>query len=384
MTVVHIAPTPFFSDRGCHIRILGMLRGLEQHQVKSILCTYHHGDDVDDIDSRRIATIKNYTKTGAGPDPLKLWADVKLLWLSLKTIWREKPDLIHGHLHEGAMIGWACRWLLIWRRIPLFADIQGSLSGELETFDYFAGKPWLGKLFRFLESMIVRLPRALTCSSQSSHDQLQQLFNLSSDRLLLAEDGLDDKMQFAASRSVDEDVVTLLYSGSLLEGKGLNQLLQILSKTLDRHDRVQALIIGYPLEKARQWLESEGLVERCELTGRISYFELPNYLARADIALEPKIAASGEGSGKVINYMAAGLPVVGFDTVNNRGFFDDSSLLAPPHDIDTFADILGRLIDDPELRQQVGESNRQRVAQRYNWRDVGAQIKDFYLQQGSL
>ena len=130
---------------------------------------------------------------------------------------------------------------------------------------------------------------------------------------------------------------------------------------------------------AEKWLQEEGLLNRSALTGPMSYFELPDYLARADIALEPKLAKSGEGSGKMINSMAAGLPVVGFNTANNRGFIEDSSLLAGKRDIEGFVDILDRLIEDAALRRQTGKQNRQRVQKMYNWHEVAGDIRSFYL-----
>ena len=45
-TVLHIAPTPFFSDRGCHIRICNEIKALIDCGMQVILCTYPLGDDV--------------------------------------------------------------------------------------------------------------------------------------------------------------------------------------------------------------------------------------------------------------------------------------------------------------------------------------------------
>ena len=208
---------------------------------------------------------------------------------------------------------------------------------------------------------------------------MREIFKLPEHRLLLAEDGLDDRMEFGKARKPEAETLTLLYSGSLLEGKGVRHLMEILKRTLARHEQVTALIIGYPVEKVQAWLEEEKLLDRCELTGRLSYFDLPDYLARADIALDPKLAESGEGSGKMINYMAAGLPVVGFDTANNRGFIDDESLLAAKRDIDGFVDILDRLVADPALRRATGEQNQKRVRKLYNWHEVAGDIRGFYL-----
>jgi len=48
----------------------------------------------------------------------------------------------------------------------------------------------------------------------------------------------------------------------------------------------------------------------------VDYFELPDYLLISDVAVEPKVDRAGEASGKVINYMGAGLPVVCFEGKN--------------------------------------------------------------------
>lgn len=55
--VVHIAPTPFFANRGCHIRILNEIRDLQQQGISVILCTYGLGNNPENIDIRRIARI---------------------------------------------------------------------------------------------------------------------------------------------------------------------------------------------------------------------------------------------------------------------------------------------------------------------------------------
>ncbi len=81
--VLHIAPTPFFADRGCHIRIEGIVRSLRVLDWDSVVCTYHHGYDVEGVETRRIGAIESYTQTAAGPNPWKLWADLKLLFLSM-------------------------------------------------------------------------------------------------------------------------------------------------------------------------------------------------------------------------------------------------------------------------------------------------------------
>src|SRR3990170_3194556 len=55
--VLMVAPTSFFADYGCHVRILEETRILQKlgHQVTIV--TYHNGKNVDGIDIRRTLPI---------------------------------------------------------------------------------------------------------------------------------------------------------------------------------------------------------------------------------------------------------------------------------------------------------------------------------------
>ena len=100
-----IAPTPFFADRGCHVRILGEVRALQAAGHRVTVCTYHHGREVEGIHTVRIPPVPGYRKLSAGPSHAKYLADPLLLLRCLREARRERPDVIHGHLHEGALIG---------------------------------------------------------------------------------------------------------------------------------------------------------------------------------------------------------------------------------------------------------------------------------------
>ena len=57
LKVLHIAPTPFFADRGCHIRIRNEIESLRDQDVEVTLCTYHQGRDVEGI--RTLSDLEN-------------------------------------------------------------------------------------------------------------------------------------------------------------------------------------------------------------------------------------------------------------------------------------------------------------------------------------
>jgi len=123
-----IAPTSFFSDYGGHIRILEETRALQARGVEVAIVTYYKGNDVPGLDIRRTVPLPWHTDYEVGSSRHKLAFDAYLAAKALAEARRFRPDIIHGHMHEGALIGGAPARLL---GVPLVFDFQGSLSAEM-------------------------------------------------------------------------------------------------------------------------------------------------------------------------------------------------------------------------------------------------------------
>ena len=388
LTVIHVVPTPFFADRGCHMRVRGLILSLQKLGVRNLLCTYHHGREVEGIEAIRIPTIPGYTKLEAGPSGYKYIADMLLLFKVCQIIWREQPDIIHGHLHEGTLIGWMARWLFFWRHISLVFDVQGSLVGELEAHGFFEKLRFLRPCFEGVEWLITRMPTHFFCSSKRSLNILRDNFSVADEKLSLVSDGTDtvkapahnmeilrQKLQLPADRPV------VIYTGALLEAKGLNDLCQLIQAAARSQIHCYFLIVGYPTESLETFLSDGNLQDWCTVTGRVPYEELSYYLSVAQLAIEPKGADSGEASGKLLNYMAAGLPVVCYDTPNNRdmlaegGFFADRA-----NGVDALVTTLKQALSDPEDAQRKGRIGTARIEQLFSWDSAATKVYNIYKQ----
>lgn len=386
-TILHIAPTPFFSDRGCHIRIAGVVRCLERQGYANEVCTYHTGKDVDDISTYRIGNIKGYTKTSAGPSPYKLWADLKLLYIVLRHYRLSKPLAIHAHLHEGVLIGLIVKILYFWRKTPLIADMQGSLAGELETYGVFKKYGFLRWPVKTIERILLKLSNKIVCSSQHSVELFCEIFPESADKITLAQDGADEPTPCSTAKldtlrstvGIDPEAVCIVYSGALLDSKGLQELKTLIFHARNAEQQLHFLIIGFPTEDLERYLEKHDLLSLCTLTGQLDFSALSEHLALATLAIDPKNSDAGEGSGKILNYMANSLAIVAFDTINNRKFLGSDTRLAK--NIDDAYDILILYAHDKKFARQEGEKNRERFIANYSWNVCERQLQSVY---GSL
>ena len=379
--VLNIVPTPFFAERGCHMRILGEMKALSNYGYDNTIVTYHNGRDVADLDIRRIINIPWYRKLEAGPSWHKFYIDFLLFIKALGVYLKEKPDIIYGHLHEGAFVGGLIKYLITFGRIPLVFDVQGSLTAELETFNWFRGiKKPLRWFFHTSEKFICKMPDFFICSSVSNGDIIKERFGIPEEKVKVVIDGvhtdffnIEPKESLKEELGIPRDVPVVIFTGALLAAKGVDNLVKVMPKVLKEVPDAHFLIVGYPVEETQAQVKDLGIGSNVRFTGMVDYFQLPNYLSISDIALEPKMDKAGEASGKVINYMGAGLPVVCFDSKNNRRFLAESGIYADNDSIDDFSSKIIWAIENPDRAAGLGELARKRVEEVFSW---NSSIKD--------
>lgn len=384
MKVLHIAPTPFFADRGCHIRILGEISALQENGVEVQLATYHLGRDIENVKTYRTIDVPWYKKLSVGGSWHKLYIDFFLLVVSVIVTIKFRPLLIHGHLHEGALIAKLTSWIVALGNIPVIFDVQGSLVGELKTYGMIGIKGFFNKLLLSIEKLICRLPDYIVCSSKANMKHIIEVMNISPNKVSELIDGIHsnmhrvtDKIALKKELNIKTERV-VLYSGSLLESKGINYFIKAIPKVVDRYKDVTFLIIGYPVVKVKALAEDLMIDNSISFLGRVDFFKLSEYLSIADIAIDPKVDKAGEGSGKIINYMGAGLPVVCFESMNNRDFLGENGLYAKSENSDDLAEKILLLLNDPVKCKELGARNRKRVNEQFSWKAKGKELINIY------
>jgi glycosyltransferase involved in cell wall biosynthesis len=389
--VLMIAPTSFFADYGCHVRILEETRILQKlgHQVTIV--TYHNGKNVDGIDIRRTLPIPWRQHYEVGSSRHKLVFDALLGLKTLEMLARGHFDVIHAHLHEGALIAHVLGKLF---GLPVVFDFQGSLTEEMIDHYFLHRESSFYRPLRALERWINRRSAVIFTSSAHAERHLLEHFDcdpaqvrvlpdcVNADAFRPAADfdaaglaELRNQLNIPAGRKV------IVYLGLLAEYQGTGLLLQALQRILSIHPDVYLLLMGFPgVQHYRQQAKALGIDHAITFTGRVSYHEVPRYLALGDVAVAPKISVT-EGLGKLLNYMATALPTVAFDTPVAREYLGAEGHLAVRGDVVSLADkIMVSLfpVATDTWGLEMGKRLRQRVIQHFAWDQAGQMIVSTY------
>ncbi len=386
--VLMIAPTSFFFDYGCHVRILEETRALQRsgHQVTVI--TYYLGRDLPNLEIVRTRPTPWRADYEVGSSLHKIAFDAFLGWTGLKTVLRRRFDIIHGHLHEGALIG---HFLSRIQRVPLVADFQGSMTGEMVDHHFLDPKgPWY-RWVRLLELRIDQLPDAIVTSTQQAAYMLERDLGTHSRRVYPLPDcvNLDffrpdvlSAEEIAAQRAamgIPPDRAVVVYLGLLADYQGTALLVQAARVLKQCNTNVHFLIMGFPdVPRYRQMASDLGVADRVTFTGKVPYEEAPAHLALGDIAIAPKLSTT-EGAGKILNYMAMTLPTVTFDNPASREYLGTLGVYAKrTGDAVSLADAVLSLLNAPQWRVELGQKLRARATRHFSWERSGRHLLNVY------
>lgn len=385
--VLMIAPTSFFADYGCHVRIYEEARILQQLGHKVTIVTYRNGSDVPGLNIERTLPIPWRQHYEVGSSRHKIAFDLLLGLKTFQLLLRRRYDVIHAHLHEGALIA-----VLLGRlfRVPVIFDFQGSLTEEMIDHKFLRRDSHFYQLLRRLESWINNRSPIIFPSSSEGRRVLIEKFGCGDAQVRTLSDRVDtDTFQLTEHYSgevlaiqrtqlgIPSDAKVIVYLGLLAEYQGTGLLLEAMQRILQHRSDVYLLLMGFPgIDIYQQKANALGIQDNVIFTGRISYREAaPLCLAVGDVAVAPKLSLT-ESAGKLLNYMAVGLPTVAFDTPVAREYLGRYGLLAERGNVQSLAEKLLIALASPEL----GAPLRQRAVQQFSWRAAGETIVAAYTE----
>ena len=381
-----IAPTSFFSDYGCHVRILEEARYLRSQGHQVAIATYHAGRNLDGLAIFRTPPIPWRVGYEVGSSRHKIGFDLLLAGRAALCMGQWRPDIIHAHLHEGALIGLALS--KAWSR-PLVCDLQGGLTSEMVDHGFVRKGGVAYRLFYQLERLINGAAPHILTSTQQTATLLRDQFGCAPERVTHIPDCVNTDVfapairdeawqQRKAAMGIPPERRVIVYLGLLAEYQGTGHLLRAAAELLRRRNDVHLLIAGFPnVSRYQEQAERLGIAARCAFPGRVPYEQAPELLALGDIAVCPKISAT-EGAGKLLNYMAMGLPTVAFDTSTNRDYLGPDGVYAAAGDSSALAQAVESLLDDPAMCHDLGTRLRERAQRCYPWSTSGEQIVAAY------
>jgi glycosyltransferase involved in cell wall biosynthesis len=236
--------------------------------------------------------------------------------------------------------------------------------------------------FTRMQGRVVRRLPAVATVSTAAYDDIITEFGVAPSRLRVIPNGVDSDVFTPRESTARVPGRVVATTSADVPLKGLVPLLEAIAKLRTERD-VELVLVGKPKEGglADATLDRLGLRDCVRWVNGLSDEALADVLRSAEVAVVPSLyegfslpAIEAMACGTALVSTTAGaLPeVVGPDGV--------AALHVPPGDPDALAIAIGRVMDDPQLRERLGAGGRRRVLERYTWRAAAQATAEMYAE----
>lgn len=188
--------------------------------------------------------------------------------------------------------------------------------------------------------------------------------------------------------SIEEELGLVVFWGTLVEKKGIFQLVEAMKEVAQQVSNARLWIIGrdrrdpvsgqMSSDKLRNLIRAKGLDASVSLKGGVDRLELPAILSKAQVVALPSHMEAMPVAW--LEAMAMGKAIVASRTGPGPELIDDgvTGLLCDPYDPSSIAQQIIRLLKDPELRASLGREARKVAVERYSLDKLAKKNEEFY------
>jgi glycosyltransferase involved in cell wall biosynthesis len=304
-------------------------------------------------------------------DPEKPGTDY-LTSLKLRELVRSRGfQIVHTHSTEALVDAALCRVLVPGLRV-------------IHTF-HFGNYPHLRPRLKWMERIFSKLANRLVAVGQVQRSQIKSVYGLRDDRIGMVWNGVIPRTRPPGDSGFRDrlgvgDRLIIGTVATLIEQKGLRDLIAVADQLRDRQDEVRFVIVGEGRLRAElEALRHErGLDDMVIFTGWVpsaADVAVPAF----DVFFQPSLWEAM--SVAVLEAMTARKPVVATRVGENTHIVDDGvdGLLVDAGDIGGMATALRRLIDDPDLRGRLGCAAAEKVARQFTVAHMTRAYEQLYL-----
>lgn len=173
----------------------------------------------------------------------------------------------------------------------------------------------------------------------------------------------------------NDKVIRLITTGRLLPNKNILTAVRAL-KYIPKEYNVSFIIVGggYQRKEIEAEAKSNGREKDVKIIAEMPRQEVLKLLERSDIFLFPSLREGGSWS--LMEAMAIGLPVVCLDWAGMAITVNDACAIRlpvtnPKQMPKDMAEAIIKLIEHPDLREQMGGAARKRIKKVFNWKIKG-------------
>jgi glycosyltransferase involved in cell wall biosynthesis len=301
----------------------------------------------------------------------------------------ERPDIIHTSLFDADIAGRLAAWRVSGGSPVVLSSIVNTSYDPARVADPNV-RPWKLSAVRTVDGWTARrLANHFHAVSCAVKDAAVEALHIDPESVTVIERGRDPgrlgapsperRARVRANLAVNSDAKVIVTVGRQEFQKAQVDLVSAFDLIAASRPHAELLLVG---PRGDHSSDVETRIRRSPHRDRIRTLghrkDVPNILAAADVFALPSVYEGFPGA--VIEAMALGLPVVASQLPTLREVVEDggSGFLVRPRDPERLAEAIGRVLDDPDAKQRLGDRGRQLFLARLTGEQSHRRMIDLY------
>lgn len=380
-----VAACPFPANHGTPAAIREMSEALASlgHSIHVVTYPLKDNIPVRGVNIHRVLQIGRSKKIAVGPNYQRMVFDALMVFKLCQVIRKQRIDIIHAHNYEGALVGYAARKMT---GTPLLYNAINTMIDELPSFNFIRPKTVAVKIANFLDSIVPRMADFIIADTEEIKSFILKR-GIPSERISVVPSGVNIEMfEGRNGQKVRENYnigkkPLVIYTGTFDQFQGIDYLLKAFQIVHLKYPDATLLLLGStinPLHVTKyQRVSNElGIGERVKIAST-TLEDLPDFLSAADIAVVPRPSSPGIPT-KLLNYMAAGKPIVSFEGSAKGLKHMVNAIFVEGDNWQEFGRGIIRLITDKPLAEKVGYNAKTIIKGTFDWNTIATKIEQIY------
>jgi glycosyltransferase involved in cell wall biosynthesis len=351
---------------GTETQLLALIQHLDRKKIEPYLClTSGTSESSRNLEPANCPVIRLGIRSFCHPLTL-----IKA-WKLAVFLRRNRIDIVQVYFLDSTYFGVPVGWLA---GVPHLVRTRNNIGY------------WMTGWHRLLGRVCNRLADGLVANCDACRQAVICDEGLSSSKIVVLENGVNlDRFQRASEESLNGADAGHLRGrrvgvvSNLRPVKNLDIFLQAAAEVSAARPDITFHIAGEgELRSALQEMANNlQIADKVYFPGTIS--DVPGFLAGLDVAV---LCSSSEGmSNAILEYMAAGLPIVATAVGGNVQLLEDEKdgLLVTPGDSHQLALAIARLLDDPMQSYRLATSARYKAESLYSREAMIRRFEEFYV-----
>lgn len=266
--------------------------------------------------------------------------------------------------------------------IPIVLEINGILTEEAKLTGSYGSA--LQRVSYIIENYFTRQVDGIIAVTQGIKDDFVNR-GVEDDRIYVVENGANTEL----FRPVDQNEAQKLtglnskyryicFSGKLERWQGVEYLIRVAPMISEKYPEMRFLIVGDGNMKLelKEMAQNLGVADKFIFTGTVPYERVPLYINASSVCIVCKRPLkSGYSPLKLYEYLACSKPVVA-SNVDGFEFIEriKAGILVDPENKDELERAIERLLNNNDLRKDMGERGRNHIMRNHSWSSVAKRV----------